>query len=232
MTLNRKYSENVIKLDNTCKCSVCNHSIEYASKTFFEQTGNYIGLDCWENEKERRANERKEKYAAEKAAQYEIDLESNFIADISQRITVNAKLEKCIFLYTSSFGYSEQDVYLNIFRTDDGNIIIYKGKSLFYDYLALFGYDISEVIGMTDPDERMQAHKTYRELYEKFGCFNLHETNYDSMGERQQNYESERTTRDITILKNSDYITLTGTVKKHTIYNDIKQTLIQRPKLK
>lgn len=230
MTLNRKYSGNVIELDRPCKCSICNHSIEYASKTYFTQTGQYIGLDCWENEKTKRANERRLKYEAEKERQHEIDIQSNFIGAEKDRITINAKLEKVVFLYTSNFGYSEQDIYLNLFRTENGDIVAYKGKSLYYDYFALFGYDINEVCGM-DNDERQMATDTYNELYEKFGVFHLHETNYDSMSDRQKNYECERTTRDIRILKNSEYIKLVGTIKEHTTFNDIKQTLIQRPKL-
>ncbi len=98
-TLNRELSENVIKLESICKCSACNHSIKFASKTYFNQTGMYIGLDCWENEKERRDIERKRLYDIEVEKQRKIDLQSNHIAEIKKRITVRAKLEKCIFEY-------------------------------------------------------------------------------------------------------------------------------------
>ena len=230
-TLDRKNSQYVISLENPCKCCMCGKLISYSSLTYHQQTGNHIGLDCWEKEKAARQEKRRLEYEQKKEAQHEIDLKSKHVAELKARVTVTAKLERCIFLYTSHFGYTEQDVYLNIFRTDSGDILAYKGKSMYYDYLAKFGYDISEVIGM-DMEERVDAHTKYNELYEELCVFQLHESNYDSMTERQKQYYSEVTTRDVTIIGNPRYIILVGTVKEHTYYNDVKQTIIQRPKIK
>ena len=207
-TLNRKLSQNVITLETECKCTACNHIIKYASKTYFEQTGLYIGLDCWEQEKQNREEQRKEQYEQLKQEQYLIDLKSQHINNIGDKISIKVKLEKIIYLYTSTFNFTEQEIFLNIFRTEDGNLITYKGKSLYYTYFELYGYEL----GNNDYD-------LYNQLYEKFDII-------------QHNYTDEYTTKDISIFKNSEYITLSGTIKEHTIFNDIKQTLIQRPKLK
>lgn len=220
-TLNREYSKNVLKLNIACKCSICGHNIKFASKTYYLQTEKYIGLDCWENEKEKRKIERQRKYDEVVASQRLIDLKSNHISEIKKRVTVKVKLEKVIFLYMTTYGYQTQNVYLNIFRTENGDIVTYKGKNLYYAYLEMFGYNL------LDGNAEL-----YKEFYEKFEVSQNTETNYDSMSERSQHSHSEYMTKDVIILKNADSIQLTGTVKEYSLYNDIKQTLIQRPKLK
>ncbi len=119
---------------------------------------------------------------------------------------------------------------MNIFRTNKGDIITYKGKKMYYPYLSFFGYDLDSVVcGEIDSET---SRTKYRELYEKFQVSENYETNYEHIAKHKQQYYSEQLEKDVLILKNSEYITLTGTVKEHSEYNEIKQTLIQRPKLK
>lgn len=127
-TINRK-SSYVLKLDNEVKCCICGHRIKYSSKTYFDQTSNHIGLDCWEKEKESRKVARLANREARLAIIREKDLKSNFVGSISENISVSARLEKVIYLYSGNYG----SIYLNIFRTSNGDLISYKGKPMIED---------------------------------------------------------------------------------------------------
>ena len=235
-TLNRNYSKNVLQLTQSETCAICGHAISYASKTFFEKENKYIGLDCWEKEKEIRRLEREKLFEIKKQKQREIDLQSVHFSEIGKRIKVKAKLERSFWIYTSTFGYSTQEIYLNVFRTEDGNLVCYKGANLISRYLtACFPEPIQlaeKEFGCKQSAYSVINKLNRNEMIEKFKAeemlnFLNNNIKYISASQEDNGYKEA-----ITIVKDGIYVTLSGTVKENKVYDGINQTIIQRPNFK
>jgi hypothetical protein len=236
-TLNRNFSPNVLHLELPEKCCVCGHNIDYSSKTYFKETGLYIGLDCWEKEKQLRKLEYTKQIEIEKQQQHEIDLNSIHFGNVGEIIKVRVKLERSIWIYDSVFGYSTQSVYLNIFRTDGGNIVVYKGNCLLEKYvescfpttmcLSKKYMDYVSLYSILDECHQNNEFSSNIDVKQMIDFFEQN-VKYISNSEDDENRGYKK---DVRIIIDGIYVTLTGTIKENQIYNDIKQTLIQRPKL-
>lgn len=148
----------------------------------------------WEAAEAEREAARREREAeiARREAERLAEIERNrgqFIGNVGDKITVTVTLEKK-FSYETHFGFRTMYVSGYVFKTDDGNTLVYKttGSPLGYDY---------EV-----PEDSVSCNYT------------------DENGKKW----------DWMPMQEGERVTIKGTIKEHTEYNNVNQTVLMRVK--
>ena len=138
-----------------------------------------------EREAKRREEEAEEaRREAERLAEIERN-RGQFIGNVGDKITLTVTLVKT-FNYEASFGYHTTNISGYVFKTDDGNTVVYKTSSMLHKG-KVYGSD-----GW---------------IKDKGGWFSYE---YPQEGER---------------------LTIKGTIKEHTEYNNVNQTILTRAKI-
>lgn len=134
-------------------------------------------------EEARRAAE-EAKREAERLAEIERN-RGQFIGNVGDKVTLTVTLVKT-FNYEASFGYHTTNISGYVFKTDDGNTVVYKTSSMLHKG-KVYGSD-----GW---------------IKDEGGWFSYE---YPQEGER---------------------LTIKGTIKEHTEYNNVNQTILTRAKI-
>ena len=146
----------------------------------------------WEAEEAKREAARREREAEEarKEAERLAEIERNrgqFIGNVGDKITVTVTLVKK-FEYETHFGFRTTYISGYVFKTDDGNTIVYKTSGV------------------------LHKGKTY--------CDGGHFRDNEEDGWYDYEYPEE-----------GERLTIKGTIKEHTEYNNVNQTVLTRAKV-
>lgn len=178
-------------------------------------------------EKASKEEARISKIKATKEVKLQEDKKSRFIASIGVKVQLQLKLEKVQFMCKSSFGYSEVETYLNLFKDEEGNIVTYMGKNLLWEYLTLFGYT-HEI----DYDGDWFTQQAVNDsLMHSMQIEIKTNQNSENPSSNKNKPVKDEVSSKVFKIKNPRFISLTGTIKSHNEFNGVKQTQVQRPKI-
>ena len=167
----------------------------------------------------------------------ELNSNSDYIGEVGDKIEVKVKIEK-IICFDGFYG----TIWLTTMRTSEGNVVVYKGKSLdkivwYKDLLTNKKYSDSDkkfwknLIHIGVEDGRYHTlHDSYKVTREQMETI----CNFDFQGKNASHidvtswkfYDLER--MNDSYLHEGDEITIKGIVKEHSDYKGTRQTILQR----
>jgi uncharacterized protein (DUF3820 family) len=170
----------------------------------------------------------------------ELNSKSDYIGSEGDKLELEVKVEKITY-FDSFYGTT----WITIMRTEDGNVVVYKGKNLdkpIYYKDAISGKVVSDIDG--------KFWKNLVKVGVDKGRYHTFHGNYDTNQETKNeirsvdfkgndvNFIDAKTlnfynlvAQNESSLTKGDEITIKGTVKEHSEYNDTKQTRLQRVKI-